>query len=174
MELQVAIDLLKNGIETPPFTQRWADLGAGKGLFTEALSRILADGSSIVAVDRDVSALKQISIDQRVNLLTVHGDFTRAQLGQRKFDGILMANSLHFVQDKMGFINSIRPSLKDDGRILVIEYDMAHPNAWVPWPISFDEVKKLARYTGFMSVRKLASHPSAYNTADIYSAILRS
>jgi ubiquinone/menaquinone biosynthesis C-methylase UbiE len=173
MELQVAIGLLKNGIETTSHPQRWADLGAGQGLFTVALSQTLTEGSTIVAVDKDVSALGQINIEKKgINLLTVHGDFTRTQLGQGKFDGILMANSLHFVHDKIGFINAIRTSLKPDGRILLIEYDMIHSNTWVPWPISFEEMKKLANQTGFMSLRKLGSYPSVYNRADIYSAVL--
>jgi ubiquinone/menaquinone biosynthesis C-methylase UbiE len=173
MELEAAVRLIEKGIDRGSAKQVWADLGAGKGLFTQALAKILPEESIVIAIDKDVEALRSLKIPSKViTLLTHRGDFTKEELGDKKFDGVLMANSLHFVEDKFSFISRIIRSLKDGGRILLIEYDMNAANPWVPWPISFQALKDLASETEFNSVTKLHEHPSIYNRGNMYSAIL--
>src|SRR5689334_15358015 len=83
----------------------WADLGCGDGVFTRALATRLAPGSTIHAIDRDRSALKQLPPEyQGVTVVPHAGDFTTAPLPFPQLDGVLMANSLHYVQRPAAFV----------------------------------------------------------------------
>jgi methylase of polypeptide subunit release factors len=97
--LSDAIEMLSDsGIETPCATT-WADLGCGDGTFTLALASLLAAGSTIHAMDRDASALQNIPPEHHgVRIQTHYGDFTRQPWPFARLDGILMANSLHYVE----------------------------------------------------------------------------
>src|SRR4051812_14148797 len=98
MELQTAIQLIEKGINSGSI-QTWIDLGAGKGLFTNALSQLLPKGSKIIAVDKTKS---KIEVADGIDLVTKTGDFVTMQL--EKVDGILMANSLHYVKEQQEFL----------------------------------------------------------------------
>jgi precorrin-6B methylase 2 len=84
-----------------PRSGTWADLGAGSGAFTLALSDLVGLSAEIYAIDRDKGALSRLEQSHRArfgtsqNIHTVRGDFTGA-LSLPPLDGILMANSLHF------------------------------------------------------------------------------
>lgn len=77
----------------------WADLGAGSGTFTRALAGLLSEHGVVYAVDLDGRALAanrgqpEPGVAEIVPLL---GDF-REVLALAELDGVVMANSLHFV-----------------------------------------------------------------------------
>ncbi len=124
------VGLLEKGIERGPY--RWADLGAGEGNFTRALATLLGPGAHIVAVDKDGGALRSIGggVETRV------ADFTRP-LDVHDLDGVVMANSLHYVRNKPPVLEAVRTMLKPDGRLNVLEYETDRGNLWVPHPFSF-------------------------------------
>jgi trans-aconitate methyltransferase len=172
MELSTATALLSRGVNTTKSGQVWCDLGAGQGLFTRALSALLPDNSTIYAVDKDAKALNRIFVDDHVILHKVNADFTLWSDAGPLFDGILMANALHFVADKNHLVKALLSKMKPDGVFLLIEYDLRTANAWVPYPIHKDLLEKFAAEAGFTSVSFLHEVPSVYNRSTIYSAIL--
>lgn len=172
MELSAAINLIEKGVQNNSKPQVWADLGAGKGLFSSALSTMLNSGSVIYAVDLDRKALSNIKLNSPdVSLKTIHGDFTNIKLDTESLDGILMANSLHFVSDKTKLLKHFQSQLKTSGRFIIVEYDMSTSNQWVPFPISFHELKTFAESIN-LSITKIGEHPSVYNSSNIYSSVL--
>lgn len=174
MELTTAVNLIESGIDKNPVAQTWTDLGAGNGLFTRALTTLLHPGSSVFAIDRDATSLGQIPGElNEVTIQKITGDFSKAEISAGPFDGILMANSLHFVKDQSSLLRQLRNKVKTNGRMILIEYDMDRANAWVPYPISFNAMIKLTNLAGFESVVRLGVTPSAYNRANIYSVMLR-
>jgi ubiquinone/menaquinone biosynthesis C-methylase UbiE len=152
----------------------WADLGSGRGAFTLALADLLGPTGRIISVDRDAAALHDqatalarrfpsVPIDQRV------ADFSEP-LDLGPLDGIVMANSLHFVRDKTAVLASIRGYLRDGGRLVLVEYDADHGNTWVPYPMAFETWRATAATAGFRETRRLTSVPSRF-LGSIYSAL---
>jgi ubiquinone/menaquinone biosynthesis C-methylase UbiE len=142
----------------------WADLGAGSGAFTLALAELVGPGGEVIAVDRDSGALRDLERALRpggATVRTLAGDFTKA-LDLPALDGIVMANSLHFVKDKAPVLALVHDMLKPSGRLLLVEYDADEGNHWVPYPMSFESWRALADASGFSRTRKLASEPSRF------------
>jgi SAM-dependent methyltransferase len=155
----------------------WADLGAGDGAFTLALADLLPPGSTIHAVDKDRGALADLEASyarfaarrDAPRLEPRVADFTR-DLELRDLDGIVMANSLHFVRTKAPVLARVRGMLKPEGRLLVVEYDADRGNVWVPYPFSFETWRRHATENGFAEPTLLATQPSRF-LRQIYSAL---
>ena len=149
----------------------WADLGAGTGAFTLALAELVGPDGDVIAVDRDRGALRDLEHALRPGGATVRSiaaDFTKP-IDLASLDGIVMANSLHFVRDKAPVLALVHKMLKPSGRLLLVEYDADRGNAWVPHPMSFETWRVLADANGFARTRKLASVASRF-LGRIYSA----
>ncbi|MGZ6343873.1 MAG: class I SAM-dependent methyltransferase [Candidatus Limnocylindrales bacterium] len=152
----------------------WADLGSGNGAFTLALAELLGPGGTIHSVDRDAGVLREQAraMNQRfpgVTLLQQRADFTRP-LDLPALDGVVMANSLHFVRDKVPVLALVGGYLRAGGRLVLVEYDAERGNPWVPYPVSFRTWPGLASAAGFPLTRLLARVPSRFLGA-IYAAL---
>jgi hypothetical protein len=80
--------------------------GCRKGTFSVALAQLLAPESTIHAVDLDQSALDEVP--QRIDgveIRKVIGDLQNPSLVLPSVDGILMANSLHFIRNQHAFLD---------------------------------------------------------------------
>jgi ubiquinone/menaquinone biosynthesis C-methylase UbiE len=169
------VRLLRDGV--PSAGGRWADLGAGEGAFTLALADLLGPGALITAVDRDPNGLKRLAAEMRTRfpatqLGVVVADFTRP-LALAELDGVVMANSLHFVRDKRPVLSELRSLLRPGGRLIVVEYDADRGNPWVPYPFSYRSWQKMAAEAGFERTQHLASIPSRF-LGSIYSSVSES
>jgi ubiquinone/menaquinone biosynthesis C-methylase UbiE len=166
------IALIRAGVEGAG--SRWLELGAGEGAFTLALADVLGSGAAIVAVDRDGRALHRAADAvsrqfPRVRLVTLAANFSDG-LPPAPFNGVLAANSLHFVRDRRAVLASIRGALGPGGRLVVVEYDADGGNPWVPYPFSFERWRIEASAAGFEGVRLLHRVPSRFLGA-IYGAV---
>jgi ubiquinone/menaquinone biosynthesis C-methylase UbiE len=152
----------------------WADLGAGSGAFTFALRELTGRSANIHAVDKDRARLHELERGYRArfgdsqNLTLTVGDFTRT-LDLPALDGILMANSLHFIKDKEKVLRHVRPLMKPNGMLLIVEYNADSGNPWAPYPFSFETYRKLAPRADFAEPRLLAATPSRF-LGEFYSA----
>lgn len=153
----------------------WAELGAGDGAFTLALAELLGPGSTIHTLDRDRRALERGAAEaaRRYPGVAVRprvADFT-GPLDLPSLDGLLMANSLHYVPDreKAPLLRRLRDTLKPGGVFLLVEYNVDRGNHWVPYPLSFATWAALATRAGFDRVELLGRVPSRF-LGEIYSA----
>ncbi len=169
LELSDASSLIRSGIGTQDLL--WADLGAGTGLFTQALMDILSDQARVHALDKSPRYLYDLWREHKQRLVVHDGDFTR-DMELPLLDGILMANALHYVKEKEGVMKHILSYLKEGGRFLLVEYNSDRPNPpWVPYPISYGKWEKLGAELGLEGVEKLGSLPSRYGYQGIYASI---
>ncbi len=172
MNHQDHVYLLQKGVPGPGGA--WADLGSGSGAFTLALADLIGPTGQIYSVDRDGGALREQERAMRASFpaATVHyitADFTR-RLDLPLLDGIVMANSLHFIRHKDPVLQLIRSYLRPGGRLILVEYNADRGNMWVPHPLSYGTWETLASQNGFTQTQLLARVPSRF-FGEIYSAL---
>src|SRR4051812_42697605 len=135
----------------------WADLGAGRGTFTMGLAALLGPAGRVYAVERDAGAIEALEKlarrrdrDERALIDVVRGDFATARLALDDTDGVLMANSLHYVPDdeQAPLLGRLAARLRNQGVLLVVEYDNRPRSRWVPYPIALDRLANVARDAG--------------------------
>jgi ubiquinone/menaquinone biosynthesis C-methylase UbiE len=145
--------------------QTWFDLGCGGGLFSEALIGLLSEGSLIYSIDKQPTTLNK----KRIKFLQL--DFVCDRLPEVSVNGVLMANSLHYVEDKLQVLAKIKKHLLPNGVFLLVEYDIETANRWVPYPTSFLSAKDLFRKAGFDTGHKITERPSVLNGRRMYSLL---
>ena len=152
--------------------QVWADLGCGDGTFTVALASLLPAGSTVHALDNDTRALARIPARHSDVAIVAHaGDFTIFPWPFESLDGVLMANSLHYVRGQAAFLGSVDGALRRR-RILLVEYDIERGNTWVPHPISHASALELFRSVGYGRATTLGRKRSEYRRGEIYGLLL--
>ena len=128
------VALLRAGLDGVAAGEGWADIGAGGGAFTLALADLLGPGASVIAVDRDAGALRANAraIAARfpsVGFEALVADFD-GPLELDGLDGIVAANSLHFVSSdrQVDCVRRLATLVRPGGRFLVVEYDADRGN----------------------------------------------
>jgi len=166
------VALIRAGVEGAG--PRWLELGCGDGAFTLALADVLGPVAEIVAVDRDPGALRTMTRRAGESFPTARVEARRADftdgLPDGPFDGVLAANSLHFVRDRSPVLAAISLALAPEGRLVIVEYDADQGNPWVPFPFSFASWRSEAAAAGFATPRLLHRVPSRFLGA-IYGAV---
>jgi ubiquinone/menaquinone biosynthesis C-methylase UbiE len=157
-----AQDLIRDAIAgTHP--QNWADLGCGSGVFTLALKSLLPAGSRLTAVDK---------VPQRLPVNFVLADFETDELPLNRLDGILMANSIHYVADKEKLIKKLEGYFQEGPAFVIVEYESNRASRWVPYPMPTESLYPLFKKLGYDSVAILATHPSRFGS-DMYAALVK-
>jgi len=166
------VALIRGGVEGAG--PRWLELGSGNGEFTLALADLLGPTGHILAVDRDRWALEELAARAAAGfpgtrIHTAVADFT-VDVPTGPFDGVLAANSLHFVEDPAEVLAAVREALVPGGRVVLVEYDAEHGNPYVPHPISFRHWERLAPAVG-LTAPVLLHRVSSRFLGAIYGAV---
>ena len=163
---------LRRLIEAGVSGRRWADLGCGEGNFTLVLSDLLGDAGEVWAIDRDERAIRELRRRAGSRAIRMERADFREPLTAlpMDLDGILMANSLHFVQNKGVILERLVAHLRHHGRFLLVEYEADHGNPWVPHPISLATWRRLAASVGLSEPHQLGTYPSRW-LGGMYSAV---
>lgn len=176
MDTRDAADLIARAVQPGG---RWADLGAGTGIFTAALADLIGPTGSVYAVERDARSANALDVlaqrnsrADRAPIAVIRTDFT-APLALPQVDGALFANSLHFVADdeQSSLLARVADSLGAPGRILIVEYDNRPRSRWVPYPVSFSRLERLARNAGLAKPELIGRYDSAYG-GTMYAALI--
>jgi len=153
-----AANLIKPALLHTTGKQNWADLGCGTGTFTVALASCLDRRSRIYAVD----LRKPEIMYQGIEIDCMAADFTHPAFELHGLDGILMANSLHYVADRVTFLEKIKTFFTADPRFIIIEYDTDIANPWVPYPLSLKSARRLFDVIGCAEISLLGRYASVY------------
>lgn len=142
----------------------WADLGAGRGRFTLALADLLGRDGVVHAVDKNKRDLQSLELALRPSFASVkvlERDFTKA-LGLNNLDGVLMANSLHYVRNQRRLLGQLMVALKPGGKLAIIEYETRASNPWIPFPVSFKRLEDLAAKVGIAAPKQVHTRASSF------------
>ena len=161
MQQTEASNLIKGAI-TNHQPQNWADLGCGNGTFTMALQSLLPAGSHITAVDKQY---------QNLPFNFIKADFKNDKLNLSGLDGILMANSFHYIRDKQKLIKKLETYFANQPYFLIVEYDTTRSSPWVPYPINYQKLEQLFVGFGYSAITKIGEMPSRFG-GRMYSAIV--
>jgi hypothetical protein len=133
-----------------------------------ALAQLLAAGSTIRAVDRDHRALAGIPDHyDGVEVRKIVGDLNDAGLSLPTVDGILIANTLHFIRQQKDLLTRL---LSVTDCILIVEYERFLPNPSGPYPVGFQKFRKLCSRIGVQRVERFGTRPSQFG-GTMYSAL---
>jgi len=171
MTQEQIINLIKGGIS--PESRIWADLGAGSGNFTMALDSILGFDGTIFALDRKLDILRERIRTSyvRSNIHLLEADLSLAKTILPSLDGILMANTLHYVVDQASFLQEIKDLIPKGGSFILVEYDREDANQWVPYPVSFVKWQRLALQAGLSLPEEIGRIASIYKDRQLYAAL---
>jgi len=157
-----------------PLPQLWLDLGCGTGLFTQALAGNLPPGSKIIAIDKNEKALEKIPATvNEVVIQTIAADFVYDALDVKEVDGILFANSLHYVKNKKTLLKRLIPLMRTRGVFLIVEYDKQANNQWVPYPLTIDAANALFKSLRYSEFHVFNKRLSVFGGYYMYAAIIK-
>ena len=142
----------------------WADLGAGDGTFTRALVTLLGPQDRVYAVDRDASSVRTLRNLSRElpNVVAIEADVGRPIELPEPLSGMLLANVLHFLPDPSRVLAALRPLLRTDGRVVIVEYDRREASRWVPFPLPMHELPAVLERARLAAPEIVATRPSRY------------
>jgi ubiquinone/menaquinone biosynthesis C-methylase UbiE len=170
MQLEEAIQLIDKAPVDNKHPTQWADLGSGAGLFAQALSTLLAPASKLYAIDQSKQTIKAVRDDVAIEFL--QADFTNINITLPLLNGIVMANSLHYVRNKPALIQNLKPYLHPNAGFIIVEYDLQKANQWVPYPVNPGELQQLFFNEGYSKFEITGTKKSAYNEGLIYACYI--
>jgi len=173
MDRAEMVELIRGGV--PSAGGAWADLGAGTGNFTWALRELLGADSVIYAIDRDAKAIRSqqellAHASPGAAIIPIQADITQ-RLDLPPLDGALVANALHFIRDLPAMLALIAGYVRPGGRVLVVEYDLAEPLRWVPFPVPFARFEALAAGAGLQHMARVGRRVSPSSGVAMYAAV---
>lgn len=113
-----------------------ADIGAGEGYYTIRLAERVGETGRVLAEDiipavRD--ALAERVTRERLQSVSVRlGQPNDPKLPDNSFDRVLMVHMYHEIAQPYEFLWRMRPSLKADGLVIVVDADRATQNHGTP------------------------------------------
>lgn len=123
----------KAGI-TPGMTV--ADIGAGEGYYTIRLAARVGKDGRVLAEDivpevRDTLA-ERVARDRLDNVSVRLGEPADPRLPDNSFDRVLMVHMYHEIEQPYEFLWRLRPSLRPDGMVVVVDADRPTQNHGTP------------------------------------------
>ena len=104
-----------------------ADIGAGEGYYTIRLAQRVGEAGRVLAEDifpavRDALA-DRVSRQRLANVSVKLGTPADPKLPSASFDRVLMVHMYHEIAQPYEFLWNLRPSLKPDGLVVVVDAD---------------------------------------------------
>lgn len=151
----------------------WADLGAGSGTFTRVLAEQVGQVGQVHAIDRHKGSLEQQALLKGdLPIALHHQDFSNG-LHLQNLDGILLANSLHYIRRQQYVLGKHLKLLKPMGKLIVLEYDRRLANPWIPFPVSREKLTELAKALKLPEPIVVNEKASRYGNGTLYLAVMR-
>lgn len=103
-----------------------ADLGAGTGYLLPYLSRAVGPRGTVLAIDNEPNLIDFIRARMEregiVNVTPLLAAANDTRLAARSVDRIVMLDTYHHISDRLNYFERLRPALKPDARIVVVDW----------------------------------------------------
>lgn len=131
-----------------------ADIGAGEGYYTVRLGERVGKQGRVLAQDINQEALtrlgERVSRDQLDNVSIKLGAMDDPRLPGASFDRVFMVHMYHEIASPYAFLWHLRPALKGDGEVIIVDADRPTANHGTPPSLLFCELKAVGyRLTGY-------------------------
>lgn len=154
--------------------QKIADFGCGSGAYSLAAAP-MTHGGTVYALDVQQDLLKRLSDEAHrlgiSNIETVWCDVEKSggtKLGSHSIDRVILSNILFQAEDKKSLVSEIRRVLKENGKVLVIDWADSFsgmgPSAELVVPAS--KAEALFAESGFIKERDIS--PGAHHYGFIF------
>ena len=114
-----------------------ADIGAGEGYYTVRLAARVGQDGRVLAQDIDEGALRRLGLrverEQLGNVSIALGAEDDPRLPENSFDRIFLIHMYHEVSEPYAFLWRLRPALRENGQIIVVDMDRS-PDKHGIWP----------------------------------------
>jgi SAM-dependent methyltransferase len=108
-----------------------ADVGAGTGYMSLKIAKRVGPSGKVYAEDVQPEMLDKVRANaskaKATNVIALQGTFTDTKLPEGQIDLVLMVDVYHEFSDPQRMVQSIRKSLKRDGRMVLLEYRKEDP-----------------------------------------------
>ncbi len=164
-EAQVVMDLAK--IE-PGMSV--ADLGAGEGYYTVRLAQRVGTKGRVLAEDIDREANERLGNrvmrEELENVSIKLGTQDDPKLPEASFDRVFLVHMYHEVAEPYAFLWHLRPSLREGGRVVVVDVDRASDSHGIPPQLLFCEFASMGfRLTEFVRKPELQGYYAQFEVA---------
>lgn len=147
-----------------------ADIGSGAGYYTVRLADRVGRKGRVLAEDIDRDALarlgSRVETEHLNNVSIKLGTEDDPQLPEHSFDRIFLVHVYHEVTEPYAFLWHLRPGLKPDGAVIVVEADKPTDQHGIPPKQLFCEFDHVGfRLTEFVRKPELASYYARFEAA---------
>ena len=131
-----------------------ADIGAGEGYYTVRLGDRVGAKGRVLAQDIDSAVLtrlgERVARDRLDNVSIKLGAPDDPGLPPASFDRVFMIHMYHEIAQPYAFLWHLRPALKGDGEVIIVDADRPTANHGTPPALLFCELKAVGyRLTGY-------------------------
>ncbi len=147
-----------------------ADIGAGEGYYTVRLGERVGAEGRVLAQDIDRAALERLG--QRVererldNVSIKLGSPDDPQLPENSFDRIFLIHMYHEVTEPYAFLWRLRPALRPNGQVIVVDIDRPTGEHGIPPALLFCEFSRVGfRLTRFERKPELQGYYAQFEAA---------
>jgi ubiquinone/menaquinone biosynthesis C-methylase UbiE len=120
-----------------------ADIGAGNGYYTIRLAERVGPKGRVLAQDIDGDALHRLGLRverERLDNVSIKlGSPDNPNLPEASFDRIFLVHMYHEVSEPYAFLWRLRPALRPDGKVIVVDTDRPTDRNGIPPALLFCE-----------------------------------
>ena len=147
-----------------------ADIGAGGGYYTVRLAARVGENGRVLAQDIDEDALRRLGYrverERLENVSIKLGLPDDPMLPANSFDRIMLVHMYHEVEEPYAFLWRLRPALRENGHVVVVDVDRASDRHGITPQMLFCEFARVGyRLVEFVREPEIAGYYAEFEAA---------